>query len=123
MSEYYFDYKCISAAAPDRSDKALDFYLYQDVEKTGMMSVRVYVPKEMREKYFGAKVWFSPGDVAFPDIESGEIKPEIWYSVFKGAGDREDNYIDTDNCIYIKNIDENGSFDIKKLKIIKCTIL
>ncbi|MBO7390634.1 MAG: hypothetical protein J6U39_04215 [Clostridia bacterium] len=109
MSEYYFDYKCISAAAPDRSDKALDFYLYQDVEKTGMMSVRVYVPKEMREKYFGAKVWFSPGDVAFPDIESGEIKPEIWYSVFKGAGDREDNYIDTDNCIYIKNIDENLS--------------
>ena len=24
---------------------------------------------------------------------------------------------------FIKSIDENGSFDIKKLKIIKCTIL
>jgi hypothetical protein len=94
----------------ENPDKALAFYLYQDYDENGStMCVQIYVPKEMQDKYCGAKVYFSSNDVDFPDISSRTLIPAVWYSKINGVSDRECNYICSDNCIYIKNENEQLS--------------
>ena len=105
MSEFHFNYKCIAMGeqTSENPEKALAFYLYQDYDEKGStMCAQIYIPKEMQDKYCGAKVYFSPNDVEFPDITSKTLKPVIWHSKIKGTSDREGNYICNDNCIYIK---------------------
>ena len=112
MSEFHFYYKCIAMGEQtgENPEKALAFYLYQDYDENGnTMCVQIYVPKEMQDKYIGAQVYFSPNDVQFPDIKSNALKPVIWHSKINGGSDREGNYICNDNCIYIKNQDEQLS--------------
>lgn len=112
MSEFHFNYKCIAMGKQptQNPNKALAFYLFQDYDENGStMCVQIYVPKEMREKYCGAKVYFSPNDVAFPDITSNDIRPVIWHSKATDGAEREGNYISDDNCIYIKPENEELS--------------
>lgn len=112
MSEFHFNYKCIAMGeqAVENPEKALTFYLFQDYDESGStMCAQIYVPKEMQDKYCGAKVYFLSNDVEFPDITSKDIKPTIWHSKFKGGSDREGNYICNDNCIYIKPENEELS--------------
>lgn len=105
MSEFHFYYKCLAMGEQTSAnpEKALAFYLYQDYDEAGStMCAQIYVPKEMQNKYCGAKVYFSPSDVEFPDITSDAIKPVIWHSKFKSGVDRDEKFICQDNCIYIK---------------------
>lgn len=111
MSEFYFDYKCISMGrqtAARGNDKALRFFLFQNYEEKGeSMCVQVYIPRSMQKQFTAAKVYFSVNDIGFPDIIGGDLKPEIWYC---GKSERnmnsEAHYINTDNSIYIKG--DNG---------------
>ena len=73
MSEFYFDYKCISmnnaSKNPKGEDKALDFYLYQDYNNNeGSMCAQVYIPKTLQEKYCGVRLYSSPNGVEIPDF-------------------------------------------------------
>ena len=109
MSEFHFNYKCIAMGeqAVENPEKALTFYLFQDYDESGStMCAQIYVPKEMQDKYCGAKVYFLSNDVEFPDITSKDIKPTIWHSKFKGGSDREGNYICNDNCIFNRAADD-----------------
>ena len=106
MSEFYFDYKCISMGEQNAKDKnkALDFYLFQDYDEEGStMCAQIYIPKEMQEKYIGAKVYYSYNDISFPDIVSGHVRPEIWYCNNRNGRVAEAHYINTDNSIFIKS--------------------
>lgn len=107
MSEFFFDYKCISMGekVEKKNDKALNFYLYQDYDdETNAMCAQINVPKEMQEKYALVKVYFSYNDVSFPSITDGKIEPEIWYSDNKsGKYHAESRFISTDNSIFIKS--------------------
>ena len=107
MSEFFFDYKCISMGekVEKKNDKALNFYLYQDYDdETNAMCAQINVPKEMQEKYALLKVYFSYNDVSFPSITDGKIEPEIWYSDNKsGKYHAESRFISTDNSVFIKS--------------------
>ena len=112
MSEFYFNYKCIAMGEQKiaNPDKALTFYLFQDYDDKGStMCVQIYVPKDIQNRYCGAKVYFSPNDVEFPDIASTTLTPTIWYTKFRSGIDREGNFICKDNCIYIKTENEELS--------------
>ena len=112
MSEFYFNYKCIAMGEQKIAnlDKALTFYLFQDYDDKGStMCVQIYVPKDIQNRYCGAKVYFSPNDVEFPDIASTTLTPTIWYTKFRSGIDREGNFICKDNCIYIKTENEELS--------------
>ena len=69
MSEFYFDYKCISLN-PDapKDEHALQFFLFQDY-KNGNMNVRVYVPKEKQKLYERVNVYQCEHGIDFKDLE------------------------------------------------------
>lgn len=105
MSEFHFHYKCVAMGnqPDDKPDKALTFYLYQDYDELGnAMCVQIHVPKEIYSQYCGAKVYFTPNGVDFPDWTSNTYSPIVWYSHKKESMDKENNYIDCDNSIYLK---------------------
>lgn len=81
MSEFYFDYRCISLSkdSDKNNKKALDFFLFQNYEN-GSMNVQVYVPKELQKKnnYDRVRVYESEYGVDFYDIiKKGEATKEI----------------------------------------------
>lgn len=108
MSEFYFDYKCIAMSEKrtgslGAEDKALDFYLYQDYNSDkGGMGVQVYVPREMQRNYSGARLYFSPNAVDFPDM----LDPATPYEFFKCSARVKNDISATDitaeNSIFIK---------------------
>lgn len=101
MSEFYFDYKCISMGnnnyGTERQDQALDFYLFQN---KGNLCIQVYVPEALQNKEgegncCGAKVFFSPDGVDFPS----EFPPKdsLQQASFSGSYLREKNHILIEN--------------------------
>lgn len=108
MSEFYFDYKCIAMSEKrtgslGAEDKALDFYLYQDYNNDkGGMGVQVYVPREMQKNFCGARLYFSPNAVDFPDM----LDPAAPYEFFKCSARVRNDISATDmtaeNSIFIK---------------------
>lgn len=106
MSEFFFDYKCISMGETlegKKSDKSLNFYLFQDYEDDSMC-VQINVPKSMQEKYVLAKLYYSYNDVTFPSLSSPAEPPVIWYSDNRdGKKTAESNFIDTDNSVFLRS--------------------
>ena len=66
MSEFYFDYKCIAFKGDDKSDHALQFFLYQEEDK---MKVQVYIPNDKQEKFKEVRLFNYPYGVDFPDLK------------------------------------------------------
>lgn len=110
MSEFYFDYKCIAMnstnTSPKGTDKALDFYLFQDYDNNeGSMCVQVYVPKSMQAKYCGARVYSLPNGIDLPDFMTETDYDFIPCGTAAGMGTETYN-ISEDSCIFIKS--KNG---------------
>ena len=116
MSEFYFDYRCISLAADaDKNDnKALDFFLAQNYEN-GAMNVQVYVPLDLQNKhgfiYDHVRVYQAAHGVDFSHLLqsalNGETKNMLEPIPMHGdlkAIDRENGFIippikETLNCV------------------------
>lgn len=106
MSEFYFDYKCISmnsrAQGAGGTDKALDFYLFQDYDNNeGSMCIQVYIPRELQGKYCGARVYSLPDGVDLPDFLNEADSEFIPCGTAAGIGTESYNISD-DNCIFIR---------------------
>ncbi|MCH5157418.1 MAG: GTPase domain-containing protein [Clostridiales bacterium] len=110
MSEFYFDYKCIAMNSTAKgamgTDKALDFYLFQDYDHNdGAMCVQVYVPRAMQVKYCGARLYSLTNGVELPDFVTATNYEFIPCGTAAGLG--TDTYnIAEDSCIFIKS--KNG---------------
>lgn len=96
MSEFYFDYRCISLAKDSdlANDKALDFFLYQNYEN-GSMNVQVYVPKELqnRKNYDRVRIYESEYGVDFYDLlEKIKSPKEISMRGAQESIDRENSF-------------------------------
>ena len=110
MSEFYFDYKCIamnSASTNSKgTDKALDFYLFQDYNNNdGSMCVQVYIPKALQEKFCGVRLYSLPNGVEMPDFMSQAPYEFIPRDEVVGRG-METYHLCDDNCIFIRS--KNG---------------
>ena len=106
MSEYYFDYKCISMASDNRGndEKALKFYLYQDYKKnrTGEMQVQVVIDEKIRKNYCAVAIYKNIGGVTLPSITN---KYDDFYSCVKTNqfGDNVKLILD-DNSIFLDSV-------------------
>ena len=115
MSEFYFDYKCISMNSNEniegKSDKALGFYLYQDYVK-GLMQVQVHIPKTISKKFAAVGI--------FKDINSLDIpkydykKCDLYYcgSEVPNVGNNA-KYLE-DNCIFIDSLVSKSGKNMKQ---------
>lgn len=113
MSEFYFDYKCISLGGREGKlkDKALDFYLFQDYAPAmGALCVQVYVPKEIRDKICGARIYAQTNSVVLPDFNDPSV-PYEWADCRAVSDDSAVQNIGKDNCLYLlgKNGELSGS--------------
>ena len=78
MSEFHFEYKCISMSDNGKNtDKALDFYLFQNYDNEGAMTVQVHVPSELQSRYCGAYVYRSIGGIEVPEDLEG-LNGDVW---------------------------------------------
>lgn len=104
MSEFYFDYQCIAmnggASDAAATDKALRFYLFQDYDsKAHEMCVQVYVPRDMQDRYCGARIYFSPNGIDLPDLEDKTFE----FVPMSREDQRSDSYyIRDNNSVFIK---------------------
>ena len=104
MSEFYFDYQCIAmnGGASDAAvtDKALRFYLFQDYDsKAHEMCVQVYVPRDMQDRYCGARIYFSPNGIDLPDLKDKTFE----FVPMSREDQRSDSYyIRDNNSVFIK---------------------
>ena len=110
MSEFYFDYKCIAMNSTSTNskgtDKALDFYLFQDYNNNdGSMCVQVYIPKALQEKFCGVRLYSLPNGVEMPDFMSQAPYEFIPRDEVVGRG-METYHLCDDNCIFIRS--KNG---------------
>ena len=104
MSEFYFDYQCIAmnggASDAAATDKALRFYLFQDYDsKAHEMCVQVYVPRDMQDRYCGARIYFSPNGIDLPDLKDKTFE----FVPMSREDQRSDSYyIRDNNSVFIK---------------------
>ena len=104
MSEFYFDYQCIAmnggASDAAATDKALRFYLFQDYDsKAHEMCVQVYVPRDMQDRYCGARIYFSPNGIDLPDLRDKTFE----FVPMSREDQRSDSYyIRDNNSVFIK---------------------
>lgn len=111
MSEFYFDYKCISMNASSggtqgNPDKALDFYLYQDYAGSGEMCVQIYVPKTIQKQYCGARLYFKPNSADFPDMLDKEADFRLYEIAARDGGEHPN--VAKDNCVMVKGSSLSG---------------
>lgn len=108
MSEFFFDYKCISMSEERKGllgadDKALDFFLYQDYNLSkNNMCVQVYIPHDMQRKYCGAKLFFVPNGTEFPDIYDPDTPCEVFKCSARVRSDISKTDISDENSIFIR---------------------
>ena len=100
MSEFYFDYRCVSMAGNGPSTlRALDFYLFQNYGPSGAMTVQIHVPEELQKRYCGARVYARTAGVDIPeDLE----KLDYQYVPCRDDGKQFDYLISDDNCIFLQ---------------------
>lgn len=100
MSEFYFDYRCVSMAGNKTSSlKALDFYLFQNYGPRGAMTVQIHVPEELQSKYCGARVYARTAGVDLPDDLEGL---DYQYVPCRDDGKKAEYLISDDNCIFLQ---------------------
>jgi len=100
MSEFYFDYECVSMAGNGQSSlRALDFYLFQNYDPAGAMTVQVHIPAELQKKYCGARLYTSTYGVEVPDDLDNK---NYQYIPCKDDGNDNPYLISDDNCIFLQ---------------------
>lgn len=100
MSEFYFDYKCIALKGKNKSDHALQFFLYQDYDK---MKVQVYIPEELQKQFKEVRLYNFPHGIGFPDLKKAP-SPQVF--PMKGG----DHSVSVDNAFFIEaeNLSSTG---------------
>ena len=106
MSEYNFEYKCVSSAkgVDAKNDKALQFMVYQDYKENGKILLQVYIPENLREKVAFIKLYFDDYAVDFPKITGNKDKDrELWKKAqtFNSLKSGKLSTLNEENCIYI----------------------
>lgn len=101
MSEFYFDYKCISLDPKPKvkivdPDHALKFFLFQDYGKDGDMNVQVYVPIELQKahpEYERVKVYQREHGVDYCDLINDKFVTDTYpMSGSDDAVDKENGF-------------------------------
>ena len=114
MSEYNFNYKCISMKKDNTNDRALQFMVYQDYFDNGIIKIQVYIPKtkELEEKLVCVKLLYSDHAVDFPNLTGDREKDrKIWQNAetFNARPGGNPSTLKSESSIYIKAKAQNGS--------------
>ena len=117
MSEFSFDYKCISMNSKEniegKSDKALGFYLYQNYSK-GLMQVQVYIPKNISREYAAVGVYKDINSLEIPKYDMN--KCDLYYCQDVSNVGNNAKYLSEDGCIFIDpQIPSNGDLNNAEL--------
>ena len=102
MSEFYFEYQCIALKGVNKDKHALQFFLYQEYDKTSQMKVQVYIPETLQKQFKEVRLYNFPYGVGFPDLKklSG---PKVF--PMKGG----DHPISVDNGFFIEGENLNST--------------
>lgn len=112
MSEYNFEYKCMSMKNYNSTDKALQFMVYQDYVDNGIIKIQVYIPKALQENVNYVKLLYKDHEVDFPCLTGDKEKDrKIWMQAETFNCIQEDGLstLNTENCIYITAKTQHGS--------------